>query len=101
MRQQENRLFGMIHGSIGQAWLILDNQRNAVLSRNILGGHDHKLFPRNTCPKRDLFDLASRNSAPNGRPEQHVGYRYIIDILRAASDLVATFLTRNRPPHDV
>ena len=51
MRQQQNRLLGMIHRSIGQTRLIVFNQRDVVLAGNVLRRDDDKLVPVDSRPE--------------------------------------------------
>ncbi len=45
MRQQQDRLFGMVDDSIGQARLIVLDQSDAILAGNVLRGDDDKFVP--------------------------------------------------------
>ena len=45
MGQQQNRLFGMIDELRGQTGLIVNDQRDAILARNIFRGDDYEFVP--------------------------------------------------------
>src|ERR1700730_526375 len=95
MGQQENRLLGMVHNPIRQTWLIVDDQNDAVLPRDIFCRHNNKLVPCDSRAKSYLFNLAARNAAADSGTVEHVRQRHVIDVLRSASNFVASLLARN------
>ncbi len=100
MSQQQNGLLGMIHQFVCKARLIIADQRDAVLARNIFRGDDYEFIPRDAGTERDLLDPSAGNLAVNGRSEEHVGQYHVVDVLRPSSHLVAPFLARNRLADD-
>ena len=66
MCQKQNRLFGVIHGFGGEARLVIQNQRDAILSWNIFRRYDDKFVPVDARIKRNLSDLSARYVAAHG-----------------------------------
>src|SRR5580658_8345389 len=91
----------MVHQLTCQAWLIIADQRDAILARNIFRRNDHELIPVNSRTEVDLSDQAARNTAANRRAEEHVRQNHVVDVLRPAGYLVAPLLAGNRLPDDV
>ena len=100
MSQQQDGFLGMVHEFIRQAWLIVPDQRDAILPRNIFRGNDHEFIPGNSRSERDLSDPAAGNLAANGCSEQHIWQNHIIDVLRSSGYLVASLFARNRLAND-
>src|ERR1700676_2546462 len=90
----------MVHEFTRQTRLIVSDQRNAILSRNVFYGDDHEFIPGDTRSEGNVADSSARNLAANGCPEEHVGQNHVVDILRPSGYLVAPFLARNRLADD-
>src|SRR5579871_3191305 len=95
VREQQDRLLWMIHRAVGEAGLVIGNECNAIRPRNVLGGDDHELIPGDSGAKRDFPDLAAGNFAAYGCAMEHPGQSDVVDVLRAAGDLVAPLFARN------
>jgi hypothetical protein len=67
MCQQKNRFFGMIDDPVRQTWLIVGDQRDDILPRDILRGDQNEFVPRYSRPKCNVLDSAPRNLAANRR----------------------------------
>ena len=91
----------MIHKLGGEARLVVQNQRDAVLSRNVLGGYDDIFIPVDARTKMDLFDFAARDGATYGRAVKHAGQSHVIHVTRRSSDFVPAFLARHGSSNDV
>src|ERR1700680_1790068 len=90
----------MVHEFTRQTRLIVSDQRNAILSRNIFCGHDHEFIPGDAGSESNVSDSSAWNLAPNRSPKEHVGQNHVVDILRPSGYLVAPFLARNRLADD-
>src|SRR5271154_976664 len=101
MREQQNWLLGMIDSSIRQAWLIISNQSDAILARNVFCRDDYKFAPVELSVEPDVLDHTSRNLAANGRSVEHSRQVHIIDVARGSGYFVATFFAWHRLPDDV
>ena len=82
MRQQQDRLFRMIHHSIGQAGLVIHDERDDIAAGNIFGGDDGELVPGDAFTELDLFNRSAgnaccapwrRRSCPAGRDRRCSG----------------------------
>ena len=56
----------MIDQSVSEARLIIENQRDGILSGNVRGGDDNELVPGNPRWTFDAGDPAARNLTPHG-----------------------------------
>jgi hypothetical protein len=71
MREQENRLFGMIDDSIREAGLIVFDERDAILAGDVRGRDDYEFVPIDSRPEGELFDFAAWNAAADGGAVEH------------------------------
>jgi len=94
MREQQNRLLRMIDFPIRQAGLIVSDQSDAILARNVFCRDDYKLVPVDLRVERDFLDDSSRNLAANRRPVDHARQGHVIDVARSAGNFVAAFFPR-------
>src|SRR6266446_3621541 len=101
MGQKQNRLFGMIHGLGGEAWLVVQDQGDAVFPWDVFGRYDYKIVPGRRCIKGNFSNLATRDVAAHRRAVKHAGQNHIIDIASCSGDLVPAFLARHRCPDDM
>src|SRR5260370_13218753 len=91
----------MIDGAIRQAGLVVADQSDAILARNVLRRDDYKFAPVKLWVKRDLFNNSARNPAANGRCVEHSRQGLVIDVPRRAGYFVAAFLARHRLADEV
>src|SRR5258708_12917514 len=98
MSQQQDGFLGMVDEFNRQAWLIVSDQRDTILPRNIFRRNDHEFIPGNSRTEGDLSDPAAGNLAANRRSEKHIWQNHIVDVLGSAGYLVAPLLARNRLP---
>jgi len=101
MRQQQYRLFGVIHRIGRQARLVIQDQRDAILARNVYGRYDDEFVPIHTQVKRNLFDFAAGHAAAHRRAVKHAGQNHVVDIARCSGDFVPALFARHRGPDDV
>src|SRR3979490_842309 len=91
----------MIDSSIRQARLIITDQSNAVLARNVFRRDNYKFAPVELGAKRDPLNYSARNLAAHGCAIKHSRQRHVIDVPRSAGHFVAAFLPRYRLADDV
>src|SRR5438093_12562615 len=91
----------MIDDLIGEARLVVENQRDGILSRNVWRRDDDELVPRNAGNVFDPDDFAARNFTPHRNTVDHSGKGEIIDIPGTAGNLVETFFSGDRPANDL
>ncbi len=101
MGQKQDRFFGMIHGLGGEAWLVVQDQGDAVFPWDVFGRYDYKIFPGKRCVKGNVSNLAARDVAAHRRAVKHAGQNHVIDVARRSGDLVPALLARHRCPDDV
>ena len=101
MGQKQNGFLVVIHGFGGEARLVVQNKRNAVLSRNVFGGDNNVFVPVNARAKIDFFDFPARNGAAHGGTVKHAGQNHVVDVACRSRDFVPAFLAWNRSPDDV
>ena len=94
MREKHDRLLGMVHDVLGEAWLVVENQDEPVRRRHILRGHDSDLLPGNAVAESNLSILPER-MASHRDAMQHARQRHIVDVPRRAGDLGASFSPRH------
>src|SRR5205823_5837874 len=100
MREQDDRLFGVVYPFIGKTRLVIDEQRNRILPGDVRCCDDDELVPRNVRGKFDPEYLSACDFTSDRCAEDHAGEDQIIDVLGTAGHLVATFFSRNRLPDD-
>ena len=101
MGHEKYRLLRMVDIPIRQTWLIVVDQRDAILSGDISCGHDHKLVPVNPRTKAYFLDSAAGNLAANSGAIEHVGQHHVIYVARFSGDFVESFLARNGRADDL
>ena len=92
MREQDDGFLGMIYNAVGEAGLIVDDQRDAILVGNVFRGDDGEFIPRDAIAEMDAANPAARDRAANCRAVQHVRERDVVDVARAARHLLAALL---------
>src|SRR6188508_293958 len=96
MRQQDDWLLGMVDALARQIWLIVDDQCDAIRTRNVGGSDDGELVTRHTGLIADASDEAPCHGAADGGAKHHSRQRHIVDIPRAAGDFRLSLFSRNR-----
>src|SRR5687767_3300881 len=96
MRDQQHRLFGVIDETVGEIWLVVENQRDVICAGHVLSSDDRELIPWYVAAKRDVRDLAARRRTANRRAMQHVRKRQIVDVQRLTRNLLAPLFSRKR-----
>src|SRR6266446_7386719 len=86
----------MIDLPIRQAGLIVSDQSNAILARNVLRRDGYKFAPHELRVKRNVFDYTARDLAANRRAVEHPRHSHIVDVARRASHFVTALLARYR-----
>ena len=95
MRDQQDRLFGMVHESIRQTDVIFHQVHDRVFAWNILCGDDDELIPIHAFAKLNRRDASPRNGASNRCAMQHAWQADVINVLRAAKHLRLTLFARH------
>src|SRR5947209_6951418 len=85
----------MVHHFIREKRLVVQNKRDGVLSRDILGGHDREFMPRNIAREFNAANASTRNGTAHCSAVQHAGKVHVVDILRLARDLLTAFFAEN------
>src|SRR2546423_1039442 len=113
MSEQNDWLFRMIDDLVGEIRLVVENQRDIVLARNIFGSNDREFVPRNevstTCGsgwliwpitstgssgrliERNVLDASTSDRAAHRHAMQHAFEFYVVDIECLAGDFLPAF----------
>ena len=65
--EEDDRLFGMVDGLVGEVGLIVDDQRDDVRAGDVGGGDDDELVPGDARLEVDVADDAARRRTADGR----------------------------------
>jgi hypothetical protein len=95
VREQQDRFFGMIHAPVGEAGLIVHDQRDAIAARDVGRCDDRHLLPGSGTTEGDAGDDAARNSASDRDAVQHARHCEVIDVARLSRHLGPALA----PPH--
>ena len=95
VRQQQDRLFGVLEKLLDQVGLIIDNQSDDVLAGDVLRGDDGELVPRDFRREGDVADAAARAGSANGRSVEHAGQDSVVDVDRFPGDFVPALFARD------
>ena len=90
----------MIHLAVGQAGLIGDDELNAILAGNIGGGDDGEFAPVDAAIKSDGANESARNCAAHRGAIPHAFALHVVDVARAAQQLVHPFLAGDGGAND-
>ena len=93
MRQQQDWLRRMAHFTLGQARLVVGNQRHEVAARDVVVVHDGEARRVELVP--DAPDATASDRRSDRSPVDHPGEPEIVDVLRGASDLVRAVTARD------
>src|SRR5271166_762488 len=85
----------MIHEAVGEARLIVDNQRNAVRSGNVGRANNREFIPRNCGAEMNPDDTAPGYSTAHRSAMEHTRKAQIIHIFRLPSNLFPALFARN------
>src|ERR1043165_1273231 len=95
--EKQDWLFRVVDEFTCQVRLVKENQRDAVLARNIFGGDDCELVPGNVALEGNLLEATARNGTANGRAVKHLWKAQIVNVARAPGNFVAPLFSRHRP----
>src|SRR5205807_9936846 len=95
MREQNDRLFRMIHNFVGEVRLIVEDQGHIVFTWNIFGSDNHEVIPGNITFERNIFDAPTWNRTAHSNAMQHSGKREVIDVERLAGNFLPAFFARD------
>src|SRR5262249_34996037 len=95
MRQQENRLFGMVHEAVGEGGLMLDKQSDAILPGDVIGHYDGEFGPRDHWIETHRDNAPARSRAAHGGAVDHSWESEIVDVVSGTSDFVTAFFARD------
>src|ERR1700676_3548745 len=92
MGQKKDRLFLMIYRFACQAGLIVQDQGDTVLARNIFGRYNAEFVPRNFRTKGNLLYPAARDAGTDRGSIEHAGHFYVVNVACRSGGLVPAFL---------
>src|SRR3954471_4737227 len=98
--EKQDRLFRVVDEFVHKIWLVEENQRDTILSRNIFGRDDCELVPGDVALKGNLFDATARRWTADGRTVEHFGKVQVVNVARLSRNFVAPLFSRHRPPDD-
>ncbi len=75
MREQDDRLFGVVDDAVGEVGLVVEDERDAVGAGDVFRGDDDELVPRDAFVEDDVADAPARRGAADGRAVEHAGER--------------------------
>ena len=93
MREQQDRLFGMVDAIVGEVGLIVEDERDAVAAGDVRRRDDGDRAPVDLGTVLDAADPAARRRAPDRHAMQHPRQRHVIDVVRLAGDLLRSVAT--------
>src|SRR5262249_27300577 len=100
MSQQDDGLLGMVDNPIGQAWLIVHDQGDAVPAGNVFRGNNDELVPGDFGRETDVCNPSAWNLAAHSGAVEHTGQDYVIDVLRLSGNFISPFLAWDRSTDD-
>ena len=95
MREQHDRLFGMVDHFRGEAGLIVLDQCDFVFSWNVGGGDDREFVPRNAVAEANAADASSRDAAAHGHAMQHFRKGEVVHVPGAARHFFPPFFAED------
>src|SRR5260221_14641043 len=93
MREDQHRLGDVANGPLGQARLIVVDERDDVTTGDIAIADDREAAGVEI--ERDSGDLPGRNRRTNSTRVQEIRKRQVVDVPRRARNLFAAFLAEN------
>ena len=97
MRDKRDRLHLVHDARIGEQWLVVGNQRDAVVG-DIPGGHDHEVGPGKGRVECHRANRAVGDRRSQGNAGETTGDGDVVQVLRAAGDLLRPFAPRHATP---
>src|SRR5579871_3722329 len=94
VREQDHRLLGMTDDMLREIGLIVHDQRDDVLARNVAGGHDGEFVPREIACELNAADAPARDGAAHGYAMKHSRKGEVIHVLRLTSNFLSALLPR-------
>src|SRR5258706_2371162 len=91
----------MIDPAVREARLVVEDQRDAILSRNISRRDGDEFVPVKSRIERNRLDCSTRNLAADSGAVEHSRQGHVVDVPRGSRDFVAAFLARYRCSDDV
>ncbi len=98
MRDKRDRLHLVHDARIGEQRLVVGNQRDAVVG-DITGGHDDEVGPGKGRVECHRANRAVGNRRPQGDAGETTGDGDVVQVLRAAGDLLRPFAPRHTTPN--
>src|ERR1700690_851790 len=95
VREQDDRLFGVIHEFVREAGLIVNQEGNTVFTGNILRGDDRKFIPRYSGAIANAQNSPARRWATHRDSVEHSRKFDIVHILRAAGNFLPALFARH------
>ena len=80
MREEQDRLFAMIHFAVGEAGLIGDDELDAIFAGNVGGGNDRELAPVDAAVKCNGANQPARNCTAHRGAVPHAFALHIVDV---------------------
>ncbi len=80
MRQEQDRLLRMIDHAIGQAGLVIHDERNDIAAGNIFGRDNGELMPGDTFTESDRFNRSAGDGAAHRGAKDHARQREIVNV---------------------
>src|SRR5712692_8695777 len=99
VREQNHRLFGMVHDAVGEIRLVMRNQRHEVLAGDVLRRNDGEFIPGDALAECNPANASTSAGAADGCAVQHSGEAEIVHVARLAGYFVAPFFSGNGSPH--
>ena len=93
--EENDGLFGMIDKLGGQTGLVVNQERDAIFPRDILGGDDREFAPGNVAFVMNPANAAARGRAANGHAVKHAGKRDIVHVAGPACNFLAALFAGN------
>ena len=100
MREEKNRLLAVIHLAVGEAGLIGNDELNDIFAGNVGSGDDRELAPVDAAIEGDGADEPAGNGAAHRGSVPHALAFHVIDVARAAHQLVHALFSGNGGAND-
>ena len=99
MGEQHDRLFSVVDDIVGQARLVVQEERDAIGRGDVARGHDGELVPGKAALEADAANASTRNGTPDGDAVQEARHCQIVHVARLAGDFRAAFFAWNGATH--
>ena len=94
--QQDHRFFAVVDETVGEAGLVFNQQRDAILAADVFCGDDRKFVPGNIARETNFANAAARRGAAHGDAVEHAGKNEVVNVAGTPCYFFAPFLARNR-----